>query len=91
MIHKIALKSLMLFLLAIIFSSTLIISFRNDYFVSYTLTKTPIKHFIILVQENVSFDHYFGTYHNAANIKNGTKFMHNNDISSINGKSIPIK
>jgi phospholipase C len=25
-----------------------------------TNTKTPIKHIVVLFQENVSFDHYFG-------------------------------
>jgi phospholipase C len=30
-------------------------------------TKTPIKHLVVIFQENVSFDHYFGTYPNAAN------------------------
>ena len=25
-------------------------------------TKTPIKHLVVIFQENVSFDHYFGTY-----------------------------
>jgi phospholipase C len=30
-------------------------------------TATPIKHLIIIFQENNSFDHYFGTYPNAAN------------------------
>jgi phospholipase C len=30
-------------------------------------TKTPIKHVVVIFQENVSFDHYFGTYPNAAN------------------------
>jgi phospholipase C len=28
---------------------------------------TPIKHLVVLFQENVSFDHYFGTYPHAAN------------------------
>jgi phospholipase C len=28
---------------------------------------TPIRHLIVLFQENVSFDHYFGTYPHAAN------------------------
>ena len=28
---------------------------------------TPIKHVVVIFQENVSFDHYFGTYPNAAN------------------------
>jgi phospholipase C len=28
---------------------------------------TPIKHLVVIFQENVSFDHYFGTYPKAAN------------------------
>ncbi|HEY2723294.1 MAG TPA: alkaline phosphatase family protein [Pseudonocardiaceae bacterium] len=28
---------------------------------------TPIKHLVVIFQENVSFDHYFGTYPRAAN------------------------
>jgi phospholipase C len=31
------------------------------------LTATPIKHLVIIFQENVSFDHYFATYTNATN------------------------
>ena len=30
-------------------------------------TATPIKHLVVIFQENVSFDHYFGTYPFAAN------------------------
>ncbi len=30
-------------------------------------TTTPIKHLVIIFQENVSFDHYFATYPNATN------------------------
>lgn len=30
-------------------------------------TATPIEHLVVLFQENVSFDHYFGTYPHAAN------------------------
>jgi phospholipase C len=30
-------------------------------------TSTPIRHLVVIYQENVSFDHYFGTYPNAAN------------------------
>lgn len=29
-------------------------------------TATPIQHVVVIFQENVSFDHYFGTYPNAA-------------------------
>lgn len=38
-----------------------------------TRTKTPIKHLVVIFDENVSFDHYFGTYPHAANT-DGTKF-----------------
>jgi len=31
-------------------------------------TKTPIKHVIVLFQENISFDHYFATYPTAMNL-----------------------
>jgi len=30
-------------------------------------TKTPVKHLVVIFQENVSFDHYFATYPIAAN------------------------
>ncbi len=30
-------------------------------------TATPIKHLVVIFQENVSFDHYFGTYPLALN------------------------
>ncbi|MGH9410726.1 MAG: phospholipase C [Vicinamibacterales bacterium] len=30
-------------------------------------TTTPIKHLVVIFDENVSFDHYFGTYPNASN------------------------
>ncbi|GAA4629030.1 alkaline phosphatase family protein [Actinoallomurus vinaceus] len=36
-------------------------------------TNTPIKHVVVLFDENISFDHYFGTYPKAANT-DGTKF-----------------
>ncbi len=32
-----------------------------------TSTATPIKHLVVIYDENVSFDHYFGTYPKAAN------------------------
>ena len=37
-------------------------------------TSTPIKHVVVLFDENESFDHYFGTYPYAANT-DGTKFV----------------
>jgi phospholipase C len=38
------------------------------------ITTTPIKHVVVIFDENVSFDHYFGTYPNAANT-DGTTFV----------------
>jgi phospholipase C len=37
-------------------------------------TATPIKHVVVIFQENVSFDHYFGTYPNALNPAGSPKF-----------------
>ena len=37
-------------------------------------TKTPIKHLVVIFNENVSFDHYFGTYPNAANVEGEPRF-----------------
>jgi phospholipase C len=37
-------------------------------------TATPIKHVVVIFQENVSFDHYFGTYPNALNLSGETPF-----------------
>jgi phospholipase C len=45
-----------------------------------TVTVTPttsaqaIKHVVVIFGENISFDHYFGTYPNAANLPGETKF-----------------
>ena len=32
-------------------------------------TKYPIKHLVVIFNENISFDHYFGTYPNATNVE----------------------
>src|SRR5215475_14076915 len=50
-------------------------------------TKTPIRHVIILFQENVSFDHYFGTYPNAQNNAGETPFISQGFTPSVNGFS----
>ena len=34
---------------------------------AHAATASPIKHVVVIFQENVSFDHYFGTYPHAAN------------------------
>src|SRR5260370_36970137 len=46
-------------------------------------THSPIKHTIILYQENISFDHYFGTYGNGSNgIPAGSTFSYTHGIST---------
>jgi len=56
-------------------------------------TATPIKHLVVIFQENVSFDHYFGTYPYAANTSgqriSGGRHVHVNglyDTPGLNGK-----
>jgi phospholipase C len=50
-------------------------------------TATPIKHLVVVFQENVSFDHYFGTYPNATNPGNEPQFRAAADTPSVNGLS----
>ncbi|TDY22187.1 phospholipase C [Paraburkholderia sp. BL6665CI2N2] len=38
-------------------------------------TATPIKHVVVIFGENVSFDHYFGTYPNASNPTGEPQFV----------------
>jgi phospholipase C len=47
-------------------------------------TTTPIKHLVVIFQENVSFDHYFGTYPKAAN-SSGQHFDAAKKTPSVNG------
>jgi phospholipase C len=47
-------------------------------------TATPIKHLVVIFQENVSFDHYFGTYPFAANT-DGTTFQAKKGTKPVNG------
>jgi phospholipase C len=35
-------------------------------------TATPIKHVVVIFNENISFDHCFGTYPNALNLPGAT-------------------
>ena len=60
-------------------------------FSSNVRTKTPIKHLVVIFQENVSFDHYFGTYPHAANLPGETPFATAADTpTSINNLVTPL-
>ncbi len=48
-------------------------------------TTTPIKHLVVIFQENVSFDHYFGTYPQALNPAGEPSFEPSPDTASVNG------
>ncbi len=48
------------------------------------VTATPIRHLVVLFEENVSFDHYFGTYPQAANV-DGQQFTAKADTPAVAG------
>jgi phospholipase C len=56
-------------------------------------TRTPVKHVVVIFQENASFDHYFGTYPNAANIDGEPIFVPRQGrrpTPTVNGLSGPL-
>jgi phospholipase C len=53
---------------------------------AHAATATPIEHLVVIFQENVSFDHYFGTYPNAANT-GGQLFHPASGTPSVDGLS----
>src|ERR1700731_4598305 len=46
---------------------------------------TPIKHLVVIFQENISFDHYFGTYPVATNPEGEPVFTALAGTPSVNG------
>src|SRR6202045_936843 len=53
-------------------------------------TATPIKHVVVIFQENVSFDHYFGTYPNAMNLAGETPFSASQHTPKVNNLVNPL-
>lgn len=53
----------------------------------YGNTATPIKHVVVIFQENVSFDHYFATYPNATNPAGEPAFYAGPGTGTVNGLS----
>jgi len=54
-------------------------------FASPAKPATPIQHLVVIFQENVSFDHYFGTYPSALNPNGEPKFTAAADTPAVNG------
>ncbi|MDE3196191.1 MAG: alkaline phosphatase family protein, partial [Acidobacteriota bacterium] len=50
-------------------------------------TTTPIQHLVVIFGENISFDHYFGTYPNALNLPGEPKFTPLENTPGVNGLS----
>ncbi|HTW59437.1 MAG TPA: alkaline phosphatase family protein [Terriglobales bacterium] len=48
-------------------------------------TATPIKHLVVIFNENSSFDHYFGTYPNALNPADEPRFYAAPNTPTVNG------
>ncbi|HZT97703.1 MAG TPA: alkaline phosphatase family protein [Chloroflexota bacterium] len=48
-------------------------------------TRTPIKHLVVIFDENVAFDHYFGTYPHAQNLAGEPSFYASPNTPGING------
>ncbi|MBM7655908.1 phospholipase C [Neobacillus cucumis] len=65
-------------------NSTIPYNVLND---KSTKTTTPIKHVVVIFQENVSFDHYFGTYPSAQNPKGEPQFNAAKNTPTVNGLS----
>jgi phospholipase C len=53
-------------------------------------TATKIKHLVVIFGENISFDHYFGTYPTAQNNKNEPPFFAATGTPTVNGLSTPL-
>jgi phospholipase C len=69
-------------------SASSFVGYKTPKTVSRTLwdsgTSTPIKHLVVIFDENESFDHYFGTYPYAANT-DGTTFTAKPGTPTVNG------
>ncbi len=53
-------------------------------------TATPIQHLVVIFQENVSFDHYFGTYPFATNPSGEPQFTPSPATPGVNGYGVTL-
>jgi phospholipase C len=51
----------------------------------HSSTATPIKHLVVIFDENISFDHYFGTYPYAQNLPGENAFHAKKGTPTVNG------
>src|ERR1035438_4968834 len=69
------------------YATALLSLFVTAVFVHAQTTATPIKHVVVIFDENQSFDHYFGTYPNAANPQDEPAFKAAASTPEVNGLS----
>jgi phospholipase C len=65
--------------------ATLVAALSAPVFGQKTGATTPIKHVVVIFDENNSFDHYFGTYPNAANPPGEPQFTPLPNTPTVNG------
>lgn len=61
------------------------VTFPLSALASESSTATPVKHLVVIFQENVSFDHYFATYPVAANPPGEPRFHAAGGTPTVNG------
>jgi phospholipase C len=71
--------------LAVVAAGALTLLPATPAFADGSQTATPIKHVVVIFQENVSFDHYFATYPNAMNPGNEPTFNAKSGTPTVNG------
>jgi phospholipase C len=57
---------------------------------STIMTATPVQHLVVIFQENISYDHYFGLYPNATNPQGEPKFNAEPNTPSANGLTLSL-
>jgi phospholipase C len=73
--------------MAVVAAAALTLLPTSPAFADGSSTATPIKHLVAIFQENVSFDHYFGTYPNALNPEGEPAFHARRGTPTVNGLS----
>src|SRR4051812_23361471 len=74
--------TILIFVTAIAISISIVLTSQNA-----PATTTPIKHLVVIFGENVSFDHYFGSYPRAANLPGQPAFTALPGTPAVNGLS----
>jgi phospholipase C len=70
--------------MAVVAAAALTLLPTGPAFADGSSTATPIKHLVVIFQENVSFDHYFATYPHAANPAGESAFHASPNTPSVN-------